>query len=284
MREERHKREVLSEEVESWKKRGVEFEGVLKSVREEVMRSEGEKDDLRRRLEEAQRAVEEAEARAGRAEERFEDALSARAEGGSGESEEQVQRLVAAQIDAKIEAVSRELHAVYKEKHERKVATLKKSYEARNEKKTAELQARVIDLEKTNEDLQTARDATFSGALLACTSSEDMIQLKSELEEHRAALARLETEISASQAQQEDLMRELRQERIEKGDLVAAVDEMLALQAEAPPTPSGKRALSVVEDFRKSISRPSPVSRIGGGVESKIGRSIPTPGLAGADR
>jgi chromosome segregation ATPase len=291
--EERCKREHAEQEIAGWKKRGQEFEVVLKSVKEEVLKSDAEREDLNRRLEDTDRRAADAEARAVRAEERFAEALSARAAGESGDSdavEEQVQRLVSAQIDAKIESVSRELHAVYKEKHERKVATLKKSYEARNEKKTAELLFRVAELEKANDELQVARDATFSGPVNdSMIAKADTVELKSQIEEQKAQLARLESEMQTSRQQQEQLVRELQQERIEKGDLVAAVDEMLALQSEAAPpsTPAGARAMSVVEDFRKSISRPpsglrapasSGIPAAPGGGESRIGRSIPTPG------
>ena len=299
LREERSQREHAEQEKVGWEKRGKEFESVLKSVKEEIIRSEAEKEDVAHRLEETEKRAGEAEMRAVKAEERFADALAARAsgaEGGDGADggmEEQVQRLVAAQIDAKIEAVSRELHSVYKEKHERKVGTLKKSYEARNEKKTSELQARVDSLEKRNEELQAARDSTFSGPVpsnISMIGSDSNAELKAQIEEQKAYLARLEIEMQTSNQQQDQLMRELQQERIEKGDLVAAVDEMLALQAEAPPTPGGARAMSVVEDFRKSISRPpsglrapAPSAMGGGGAESKIGRGIPAPG-AGLNR
>ena len=288
--DEKNRREHFEQEVSSWKKRSSEFESVLKSVKEEVLKSEREKEDTNSRLEEAEKRAEEADVRAVKAEERFADALAARASGADGSEdgiEEQVQRLVSAQIDAKIEAVSRELHTVYKEKHERKVATLKKSYEARNEKKTAELQSRVSELEKANEELQVGRDSTFSGPAAVGITADKNTDLKAQLEEQKAAFARLESEIQWSQSQQDQLQSELKQERIEKGDLVAAVDEMLALQAENPPapTPSGMRAMSVVEDFRKSISRP-PAGLSGlkppgaGGAaagESKIGRGLPQP-------
>ena len=288
--DEKCKREHAEQEIAGWKKRGQEFEVVLRSVKEEVLKADAEREDTNRRLEEAERRAADGEARAVKAEERFADALSARAAGESGDSdavEERVQRLVSAQIDAKIESVSRELHAVYKEKHERKVGTLKKSYEARNEKKTAELQSRVSELEKANEELQAARDATFSGPVNdSMLAKADNVELKAQIEEQKAQLARIESEMQTSKQQQEQLMHELRQERIEKGDLVAAVDEMLVLQSEAPPTPAGARAMSAVEDFRKSISRPpsalrAPASGIPAGPsggESRIGRGLPTPG------
>jgi len=273
LRDEKYRREHVEQEKAGWEKRGEEVENVLRSVKEEVMKSEVEKDELVRRIEECEKRADDAEARAVKAEERFADALAARAGSGEGDGDaakEQVQRLVAAQIDAKIEAVSRELHAVYKEKHERKVATLKKSYEARAEKKCADLQSRLADLEKHNEELLAVKDATFSGPVQDTTVLEDA-ELKAQLEEQRALLARVENEMQTSREQRRQLERELQQERIEKGDLVAAVDEMLALQSDGGHSAQG--AMSVVEDFRKSIGRPSGlrapgsssgVSRIGG--------------------
>ncbi|KAH9844814.1 Central kinetochore-associated [Teratosphaeria destructans] len=254
LREEKCRREHVEQEKAGWERRGQEVENVLKNVKEEVLKSEAEKEDLLRKMEDTEHRVEEAEARAAKAEERFADALAARAEGGSSDAnavEEQVQRLFNAQIDSKIEQVSRELHAVYKEKHERKVATLKKSYEARSEKKCADLQARLADVERQNDDLLAAKDATFSGPV---ADANVEAELKAQIEEQRAALHRLQQEMYTSRQQQDQLMRELQQERIEKGDLVAAVDEMLLLQSEAGPT---QGAMSVVEDFRKSIGRPT---------------------------
>ena len=103
----------------------------------------------------------------------------------------------------------------------------------------------------------------------------DNIELKSQIEEHKAQLARLESEMQTSKQQQEQLMHELQQERIEKGDLVAAVDEMLALQNEPPATPAGVKAMSAVEDFRKSVSRPP--SAMSSGLRAP-GSGLPAPG------
>ncbi|KAF2863910.1 hypothetical protein K470DRAFT_209973 [Piedraia hortae CBS 480.64] len=260
LREEKCRREHVEEEKAGWERRGHEVESVLKSVKEEVLKSEAEREDLIRKLDDTERRLDITEARAVKAEERFAEALAARAAGDAPSDanavEERAQKLFEAQIDAKMEQVSRELHAVYKEKHERKVATLKKSYEARSEKKAAELQSRIVELEEHNKELLAGKSApvpTRSGA--------ESSALKAELEEHKALLSRLENEIQTSRQQQEQLMSELQQERIEKGDLVAAVDEMLALQAE---TGSAQGAVEVVEDFRKSISRPSGLKTPGG--------------------
>jgi hypothetical protein len=289
LREERDARAHAETEKAGWEKRGQEVELVLKNVKEEVMRTESEKEDLVRKVEEAERRIETADMRAMKAEERFADALAARADPGDGSAsatEEQVQKLVAAQIDAKIEAVSRELHAVYKDKHERKVGTLKKSYEARGEKRCAELQSRLDAMQRENEELHAAKDSTFTGPVSGGISSEETAAMKYEIEEQKAHLARLENEIRTSQQQQEVLMRDLERERIEKGDLVAAVDEMLALQSEAGPSQAQRNeqsqiqgAISQVEDFRKSISRPSGLKVPSTG-ESRIGRGGATPASA----
>ncbi|KAK5118038.1 hypothetical protein LTR62_004083 [Meristemomyces frigidus] len=269
LRDEKCRREHVEQEKADWEKRGKEVELVLTSVKEEVMKSEVEKEDLIRKIEDSEHRAEDAENRAVKAEERFADALAARASSGGDAGvtavEEQVQRLVAAQIDAKIEAVSRELHAVYKEKHERKVGTLKKSYEARSEKKCAELLRKVEEMEKLNEELSAAKDNTFSAPF---SDAAGDAKLKSDLEEQKASIARLECETLASRQQLDQAMRELKQERIEKGDLVAAVDEMLALQADGS---APAQALSVVEDFRKSIARPSGLRAPAGQGQSRIG-------------
>jgi chromosome segregation ATPase len=327
LREEKCRREQAEEEKAGWERRGEELANVLKNVREEVLKSEADKEDFIRKFEESEQRVDDAESRASAAEERLasaeerlasalaERATTAPSSAAAENDTDRVQALVAAQIDAKIESVSRELHTIYKEKHERKVATLKKSYEARSEKKLSELHTRVADLEKQNDDLLAAKDATFSGALgnvdmsimeSANAATSEAQALKVLVEELKAGTARLETMLETAQKEQSSLREELKQERIEKGELVAAVDEMLALQAaatapllsssssaakdtiSATPVPQQQRALSsAVEDLRRSIARPtglrapssSSTSSVNGSTgESRIG--IPTPAAA----
>jgi chromosome segregation ATPase len=320
LREEKCRREQAEEEKLGWERRGEELANVLKNVREEVLKSEADKEDFIRKFEESEQRADDAESRASAAEERLSSALAERTTTASSSAAaendtDRVQALVAAQIDAKIESVSRELHTIYKEKHERKVATLKKSYEARSEKKLSELHTRVADLEKQNDDLLAAKDATFSGALgnvdmsimeSANAATSEAQALKVLVEELKAGTARLETMLETAQKEQSSLREELKQERIEKGELVAAVDEMLALQAaatapllsssssaakdtiSATPVPQQQRALSsAVEDLRRSIARPtglrapssSSTSSVNGSTgESRIG--IPTPAAA----
>ncbi|KAI9686381.1 MAG: hypothetical protein M1822_003726 [Bathelium mastoideum] len=286
MREERNAREHVEKEKREWENRGKEVESVLKNVKEEIMKSDKEKDELVRRLEEAERRAEEAETRAieakGKAGPSTGDVTEMMEEngGGTAATAEEVQRLVQVQLDQKIESVSRELHAVYKKKHETKVATLKKSYEARSEKKCAELQQKIDALSKQNEDLQIAKESTFSGTLPLVSEADraaeqkKMEEQKTELEEQKAKLAGFTEEMKTLRSAHAELVRDLENERIEKGELVAAVDEMLALQSDAG-------ASSVIDDFRKSISKPSGLkppsgpSAVSGG-ESRIGRVAPS--------
>ncbi|KAF2147726.1 hypothetical protein K461DRAFT_283320 [Myriangium duriaei CBS 260.36] len=274
---ERIRRETAEAEKDSWEKRGVEVERLLATVKEEVVKNEMERENLVQRTDDAERRLEEVEAR-------NLDLTTKLAAVGQGESsgsdvdKDEVQRLVQAQLDAKIESVSRELHTVYKKKHETKVATLKKSYEARGDKKCAELQARVDDLLQQNEELKMGRDETFSGELALSNGGVSKEELnekrlecdgyRAEVEEQAAQMAGMRQEIESIKQDHARILEELENERVEKGELVAAVDEMLALQA------SDSVPQAVMEDFRKSLSRPSGLRAPAPGmtVESKVAR------------
>lgn len=278
-RDDRLKREHAEQEKVDWERRGQEVESVLHSVKEEVMRSEAEKETLAGRAEEAERRAEDAEARNLDLQARLASMPSVQSglDGDTttpGVNGEEIQRLVQAQLDQKIEAVSRELHSVYKKKHETKVATLKKSYEARSEKKCADLQSKVEDLMREMEELQNAKDSTFSGDLPGMEqrsheTRQELDRYRAEVTEQKSRLAGYDEEMRSIRADHSRLIKELEKERTEKGDLVAAVDEMLSLQASDAPQ-------AVIEDFRKSISRPSglkaPGAYSGGPAESRIGR------------
>ncbi|KAG9659677.1 hypothetical protein KCU64_g3701, partial [Aureobasidium melanogenum] len=293
LREEKGQREQIEHEKNQWEQRGVEFEQLLQNVKQEVMRSDEEKEALIRRAEESERLTEKQQTRADEAESKILDLeaqlATARAaipkNDGSGNmiDEAQIQHLVQQQIDAKVEAVSRELHAVYKKKHETKVATLKKSYEARGEKKCADLQARLDELVKQNEELTAAASNNVESSMMFTADDRRVMEeANSTIEEQRAHLANLDRQLQVMRNEQADLIRELEKERVEKGELVAAVDEMLLLQSSAPP---GNTA--AIEDFRRSISRPAPPPHASipsfkeqpapAPAQSRIGRGVPRP-------
>ncbi len=296
-REERSARAHAENEKADWEKKGKEVEQVLQSIKEEVINHERTMDKLERKVEESDRRADDAEARAADADARAADAEARATEAerklaaasatnpssNEGPSEEataeHVAQQVQKQLDERIGAISSELHAVYKKKHETKVATLKKSYENRAERKCAELQKKIDELTKQNEELQIGKDATFSGVLPSNLSSaeraSDMKRLEEqqqEIEKQRSKVVDLKTEIKAVRAEHKRLISELDKERMEKGELVAAVDEMLALQADEAES-------IALEETRKTTSRASglraPGSASGTGAESKIGKIAP---------
>jgi hypothetical protein len=316
LREERGRREGAERERGEWERRGREFEDVLRKVRADVMSADEERGALAARCDEAEERAREAEGRCAEAEA---DTRAARAaadaaakvpvEGSGGDgavfTAEQVQR----QIDEKVHALSRELHAIYKKKHVTKVAGLKKGFEAKTREKTAQLQARVDELERQCEELQGKIDGTLSGVLATTlvtaapvpaaegVSAEQreaelkkMEEQAAAIEKARAELAGRDEELRATKAEFAAAMAALEQERVEKGELVAAVDEMLALQADvsvlggvagvvaSANIPAAETAAAAADDaLRRSggtnVPRPSGLAR------PRFG--IPTPGRSG---
>lgn len=286
LREERSAREDAEATKAEWEKKGKEVQSLLSKVREECMNEEREKADLLQKLDESNRAREEAELRAEAAASKASVAQQSDATTFDGRTsnpsatDAMVASRVAAQLDEKMENLARELHSVYKKKHEAKVATLKKTYEVRSDKKCHELQAKIEELSKHNDDLQAVKDSSLSLELASAgrrgPNPEGHEQYAAELQEQKATIAGLLQEMDTVRDTQSLLLEDLERERVEKGELVAAVDEMLALQSEVG-------APSAMEDFRKSIgigagtpvavSRPaSGLARPGFGGESRIGR------------
>ena len=294
VREERNSREHYEKEKGEWEKRSNEMEKVLRSIKEEIIYNEKEREQLQKRLEDAEKRATDAEAKAADAEAKAAEAKSkaillpegaapanaaAQNENGSTAglfTAEQVQK----QIDERLSQLGSELHVIYKEKHINKVANLK----ARNQKEMGKLKTEIDELKSENtrlsaieDKLLAAQDGTLSGPLqiLPADMAEREKDLKlleqqrTELEEQKAKLAGMNEEMKTVRAEHLDLLKELERERIEKGELVAAVDEMLALQSET--------SLAVVQDFRKSITQPPP-SRLRGpgfaGGKSKMMRDL----------
>lgn len=286
-REERAAREYAEREKEEWVKKGQEIEQLLKNVRSEVMKSEKEKDELAKMLDEANQQRDDAELRAASASTKTNVAQSqvgAPADDVSSDVTTMVEQRVASRIDERLEIMARELHGVYKGKHEQKVRTLKKTYEVRYDKKCSELQATIDELTRVNEDFQAAKDATLSDTIpehVLNGNSERAGELQqridaqnSEMEGHKAKIAGLTNELSSAREELNFILQELERERVEKGELVAAVDEMLLLQAETTVT----HAAGPIEDFRKSMSQPTSLrpSALPTPGQSKIGKPPPS--------
>jgi chromosome segregation ATPase len=154
----------------------------------------------------------------------------------------------AKEVQDAVEKVARELHSLYKSKHETKVAALKKSYEARWEKRVREAETKFRDAIVDNERLKAELDLATSGAHVGeATMIRETEELEAQKRVLEAKVKGLEQELIAVKRDDEALRSELKHERAEKSELVAVVDEWLAMQeepieeahhAEAQRTPS----------------------------------------------
>lgn len=299
LRDERGAREQLEAEKEAWEKRGREMEGVLRNVKEETVHAEREREDLEGRLDESEKRREAAEGMAQEAESKMAGmrAVAAQSAAGSSPGDGSAAKRAAGasaahEVEFAVEKVARELHALYKSKHETKVAALKKSYEGRWDRRVKDLEAKIEGLVHENDDLRLGRDATMSGVVPRMPASDVTEELRAQAaldaqiaKELEARLEGLAHEVASFKADNAGLREELQQERIEKGELVAACDELLALQ-EASAAARGPSVSSGVENLRGSISRASGLRAPGygapGGGESKI--RPPGAGGAAGDR
>lgn len=301
LRNEAARRETLEIEQAEWQRRGQEMEDVLQSVKAEMMEGEREREKLMRRAEEMEKSKEKLESRVVELETQLSSARKpASNDMGSSKSAQygKTAEETAKEVQDAVEKVARELHTLYKSKHETKVAALKKSYEARWDKRLREAENKLKAAYKDNERLKAERDAALSEV-----SQPDISMITREKDEHEAEKRVLEAQIKGLQQElgalkddSERLHHELKIERAEKGELVAAVDEWLAIQQNQPSIQDGPQSprpqednspeptpIEVApEDFRQSISRSSsssirPPSTGSSNGEKKIPR-IPAPG------
>lgn len=328
LREERNIQDQLAAEKEEWEKRGREMEAVLRNVREEMVQTEQEREELDGRLEESERRREMAEIMAQEAQRNL--AAMRAGKTASGATSPPVETPLKSPtechcggrtVELAVEKVSRELHSLYKEKHETKVQALKKSYERRWDKKVKELEATVEDLTKENEELRLGGNTTTTKAELSAEDIEQQAARDARTKELEAELEGLGMEIKSVREDNDDLRHMLEEERAEKTKLVQAVDEMIpmiamfddmvaknleeekkAVPARASPipeTPASQKKQHVFESQMKSptlartssVTRPSGLrapsaaggSRIGrGGIGMGMGMGIG--GAAGRER
>ncbi|CAD6448852.1 60539142-918f-41a3-9e87-47dcd1164d9d-CDS [Sclerotinia trifoliorum] len=326
LREERNLQDQLAAEKEEWEKRGREMEAVLRNVREEMVQTEQEREELDGRLEESERRREMAEIMAQEAQRNLAAMRAGKATPGAISPPAETSLKLPAEchcggrtVEIAVEKVSRELHALYKEKHETKVQALKKSYERRWDKRVKELEATVEELTKENEDLRLGHDNTTTKVESSAEDVEKQAARDARTRELEAELEGLGMEIKSVRQDNEDLRHMLEEERIEKTKLVQAVDEMIPMIAmfddmvaknleeekkpaptrssPIPETPVSQKKQHVFESHMKSptlgrassVSRPSGLrapsaaggSRIGRGGMSGIGTGL---GISGVGR
>ncbi|KAK1829054.1 hypothetical protein QBC39DRAFT_384440 [Podospora conica] len=235
----------LKAERDSWEKRCREMEVVLRNVKGEITLGQREREELQYKLTESEARRSAAEDMAQAAESKMAGmrAGKASAEAAAATPGSGTPASTNKEVEMAVERVARDLHTLYKQKHETKVNALKKSYSSRWEKKVAELQAQVDELARDNEELRVGRDATLTRVDLARIAElED--ERRNEKAEDAAHIKELEAEINRLEAVMRavaDDNRELRvlleRERVEKGELVILAEEMMNMQAAAPPPP-----------------------------------------------
>ena len=259
LRDARDAKASLQTEKKEWQKRDGEMQSVLREVKDELLRGEKERKELSKRvsdlsvkLEDRERRLEDSEARSSEAESK----LAGFAESQNLSSQTDGQAPVTPSnkaVEVAVDKVARELHALYKTKHETKVGALKKSYEARWEKRVKELQSKIEDLQRENEDLKVGRDATMSGvvpgmlehtrnsnqdtdanaaetaAQLQLLSEEKVATLK-KLEELSVRLETFESQVGQLKKDNRSLLHDLDSSRRENSELVAAAEQMLLLE------------------------------------------------------
>ncbi len=284
VREERGLKEGLQAEKAEWEKREQEMKDVLRSVKEEIIHSDREKDRLMQRATEAEYKREEAETKAIDAESKIA-GLQAGSSSSDATSPENGNTNVSSEVEAAVTKVAKELHGLYKSKHEAKVTALKKSYSDRWEKKIKDLQSKIDELSKENEDLRIGRDATMTGvdpAKLITTNTQDMEEHKKEqetlqqllstqtskLSSYEHDLSTLRSDLALSKEANTTLQSHLSLSRLETAELIAATEELMALS---------QSAISSQPDSQPTAPEPrsNPLSR------STSGSGLKAPGFGG---
>lgn len=251
VRNEATRKEALESEQREWERRGKEMESVLRNVKADIVEGERERERLSKKADDAEKGKEQLEGRVVELESQLSAAREAASAAESAslsvsapDNEQSKISTVdtAKEVQDAVEKVARELHSLYKSKHETKVAALKKSYEARWEKRLREAENKLREAVEEIERLKTEQEATATGATNGPPAGDTTVLRESEeLEAQKRVLeARvkgLEQEMLALKRDSEILRSELRSERAEKGELVAVVDEWLAMQQEQHEEP-----------------------------------------------
>ncbi|KAL4913169.1 hypothetical protein BDW62DRAFT_193175 [Aspergillus aurantiobrunneus] len=266
VRNEAARKETLEIEQAEWQRRGREMEDVLRSVKADILEGEQERERLQKKNEEAEKGKEHLESRIVELETQLTSARKpTTCEHGASEnvpSSTKTAEETAKEIQDAVEKVARDLHSLYKEKHETKVAALKKSYESRWEKRLREAEKKLKAANDECKRVRAERDAALQEP-----ARPDASMIARENEEHEADKSVLEAQITGLQQEiaslkrdSEQLRVELKAERAEKGDLVALVEEWLTMQNQPAPSSHPKNDDLTPESL--SHEQPPPVEDV----------------------
>ncbi|CAO2658228.1 Nn.00g059510.m01.CDS01 [Neocucurbitaria sp. VM-36] len=287
VRDERSAREYAEAQMTDWKKKGEEVQKLLQDVQSELARNDSEREQLLSRLAEAEKRAEDADNRSSELETKIIEAESKNVDMTTfiNNDEEENKKIYSemecqAAIAEKVNEVARDLHSAYKAKHEKKIKALKDNYQKKADERCKELRLQIIRLERQVEEAEKKRDNTFSkimpgdvesrteetcekcgkdakGSSSASSSNAEDIQRleaqRAEIESLKAKLAGLQSELQSLRTSHDTLVEDLEAERIEKGELVAAAEQMLAMCGE-------KMEEMQQEDLRRSQIGSAPPS------------------------
>lgn len=305
VRNEAARKEALEIEQAEWERRGREMEDVLRSVKADILEGEQERERLQKKNEEAEKSKEQLESRVVELETQLTSARkSATCDKGASENaaplSAKTAEETAKEIQDAVEKVARDLHSLYKEKHETKVAALKKSYESRWEKRLREAEKKLKAASDECERVKAERDATSQESARPDASMMARENEEHEAEKHvlEAQIKGLQQEILSLKSDSEQLRIELKAERAEKGDLVALVEEWLTMQNQSTQPSQSKNdnttpelvsheQLRPTDDFEREVPHSSSSGLRGpsSGSSSSSGhgeRKIPKIGAPGA--
>lgn len=264
LRDERSAREHAEAQMEDWKKKGEEVQKLLQDVQAELARNDTEREQLLARLGEAEKRAEDSETRSSDLETRLIEAESKNVDMTTLMNPDEDSRKVYSEIECqtaiaeKVNEVARDLHSAYKAKHEKKIKALKDNYQKKADERCKELRVQIIRLERQVEEAEKKKDDTFSKVLpsefakadnkcdkcgkdtdnttAALTSRPDDLKLleaqKSAIESLKAKHAGLQSELESLRKSHDIVLQDLEAERVEKGELVAAAEQMLAMCGE----------------------------------------------------
>ncbi|KAM0344664.1 hypothetical protein ACHAPU_007259 [Fusarium lateritium] len=304
-------KEQLTHEKEVWENRGREMETVLRKVKEEILASQRDQEELEQKLEESEKRREAAEMLHQEAESKM-----AGMRAGKDTDKSSPEKPVAVdnshEIEVAVERVARELHALYKSKHESKVTALKKSYETRWEKRVRELESKINELSEENERFRASQDANMTrlepDSAEADERKAQAVRDSATIKELDANIQRLEAVVQTIKLDNEGLRSMLEQERVEKGELVQLAEEMMNMQSVVVQTPKpqqqqlqqpqsasryshdrepeAKTPKRSADHFRSSVSRASGLRAPGSSLRAphertKSAGGLPRPGGAG---
>ncbi|KAG8677202.1 hypothetical protein FPOAC2_03320 [Fusarium poae] len=259
LREEQTIKEQLTAEKEGWENRGREMESVLRKVREEIVESQKEQEELEQKLEESEKRREAAEMLHQEAESKIAGMRAGKDTEKSSPEKPKNTTDINHEVEIAVERVARELHALYKSKHESKVTALKKSYETRWEKRVQGLQSKMEELTEENERLRASHDVNMNKVDSAEAEAEaeerkaQAVRDSAAIKELTADIQRLEAVVRTVQLDNESLRSMLERERVEKGELVQLAEEMMSMQSFVAQTPK--------PEPQQQLQRPQSVSR-----------------------